>query len=873
MLTGSGLDLESQQTVLLTPRNPPRERWRAVFLRLHERNLIHTADDRGSLAFLRSLSSRTSYYSTFTSFDDDTREADIVEILTESPQSVNLNGENDNCIRDEKVQLQQAHIAELVKKKKLDSIHEFGGIQVIAEALGTNLETGIIPADVRSRCIACTPSTTQTSALGFLQFLPKSCNNCTILLLFMCAVLSLGFGVKAEGLRTGWYEGVIIILAIIILVVIDSLRNQRQLKHSQRMSEKHKPFELQRMMVDVIRGGCSHKVNIGDVLIGDLVRLERGYIVPADGLFIDGESLKLDDDLESTINEENPFLFYGAKVIDGKGRMLVASVGMNTRLGDLMKQVTHVPEKTPLPSQIDKVNKGTQIFGLSISILILVVLFLRFMLLKEEIKSSHQDLKGKPKAIKEIMDSIEKVVMKPNGKISTLTTSLATLLVGVMEGIPFVITLAISYWNKKMMSEDSEQAFAREPFACLTMSSVTSICIDTTGWCMPTQNPVPVGWEIRAFQNAGFNITLVSEDNVSVLETIALNCGLLPCSNAMVLEGEEFRKFSNEERMNKVDQIILIGSSIPSDQLTLVQCLKNKGHIVAMVGVKTNAIPALKEADVGITMRICSTYMARASSGIIIGDGNLSFLFTIFRFGRCTFENIQKYIQLELTMNIAGLLITSITAMFCRYSPITSIQLLWANFVVSLLGGIGILTEPPTEELMEKLPLKQTKPLITKAMWRNIVSQALYQVTISVAFQFKGQTIPGISNKVSKTIIFNSFVLCQVFNQVNARELEKKNVFKSIHRNPLFWVSVGVILILQVAFIEIAHIIVGNARLNWVQWFSCLLAGMVSWASDWVTKSTAELWNYLTRLLGSHLRTINIPRNSTSSLELPLTHP
>jgi len=76
MLTCSGLDLESQQTVLLPPRNPPRERWRrAVFLSLHERNLRHRADDKGSLAFFRSLSSRTSYYSAFTSFDDDTREA------------------------------------------------------------------------------------------------------------------------------------------------------------------------------------------------------------------------------------------------------------------------------------------------------------------------------------------------------------------------------------------------------------------------------------------------------------------------------------------------------------------------------------------------------------------------------------------------------------------------------------------------------------------------------------------------------------------------------------------------------------------------------------------------------------------------------
>ncbi|KAK7844501.1 calcium-transporting atpase 12 [Quercus suber] len=123
--------------------------------------------------------------------------------------------------------------------------------------------------------------------------------------------------------------------------------------------------------------------------------------------------------------------------------------------------------------------------------------------------------------------------------------------------------------------------------------------------------------------------------------------------------------------------------------------------------------------------------------------------------------------------------------MFFGYSPITSIQLLWANFVVSLLGGIGVLTEPPTEELMEKLPLKQTKPLITKAMWRNIVSQALYQVTISVAFQFKGQTIRVLAIRLVKPlsliVLFSAKYLTS-----KCKELEKKNVFKSIHRNHCF---------------------------------------------------------------------------------------
>ncbi|KAK7846101.1 calcium-transporting atpase 12 [Quercus suber] len=728
----------------------------------------------------------------------------------------------------------------MVKEKDLDSIRKFGRTQIMEMALGIDSEKGILGHEqvLHSQRIL---SAIQTSALGFFQFLLKSCCNYTILLLFVSAVLSLGFGLKEEGPSTGWYEGVIIILAIIVLVVVDTLR-EFQLDHSHLMWGKHKLWGRQRMMVDVFIRGGFQKVNINDVLIGDIIRLKKDYTVPADGLFIAGETLRVDDD-DAQINEENPFLFCGAKAIEGNGLMIVSSVGMDTRLGALIKQATHVPDKTPLPRQLDKVNKGTEIFGLSISILIIVVLFIRFMLLKEDADSNLPELKGKPNTMKEIMDAIEKIVVKPNGKISSLATSLSMLLVGVMEGIPFVITLAISFWNKKILSD---RAIAQEPFACLTMSSVTSICIDTTGW--HSSKLETIGREIIYLINFGFNVILVSEDNLSVLKDIALGCKL---PDSLELKGEDFRNYTDKEKMSIVGkQIVLMGDSTPSDRLSLVQYLKDKDLKVAMVGIKTNAIPALKEVNVGITMSTLSTERARASSDIIIiRDTNFSFLIDIVRFGRCTFENIQKYIQLELTMSIAGLLITSITTMFCGYSPITSFQFLWANFVVALLGGLGLLTDPPANEQMRTLPLtmqgprkaEQPEPLITKAMCRNIVSQALYQVAMLVTFQFKGQTIPGISNEVSKTLIFNSFVMCQVFNQVNAREVEKKNVFKSIHQNPLFGVAVGLNLVLQVAFIEIAHILAGNARLNWVQWFICLLLGMVSWVCDWVTKCTIKI--------------------------------
>ena len=651
-----------------------------------------------------------------------------------------------------------------------------------------------------------------------------------IFLLFVYAMLLLGFGIVMKS-PNDWHKGVITILFIMVLVVIHSLR-ELWLERSRQMSRRQNTSEMHQVEVEVevIREGSSQKVSISDVLLDDIVCLERGSLVPADGLLVSGEYIKLDDDLDSTINNENPFLFYGPKVTDGKGRMLVTSVGMNTTLGDLLNKVTYgALNKTPLPVQLDKLNTGIQITGLLLSILILVVFFFHFMLEKKRFHFNLPDLKGKAIASKEIMDTIKNIFLTPNGKFNTFSTSILTFLFGVTEGIPFVVTLAIGYWNKKMLFG---KAIVQEPLACLTMNSVTTVCIDKSGWrSINSEAADSTKREIEALINAGVNIILVSEDDISILEDIACKCGLLPNANKLKLEAKDFQNYINEKQMDEVDKIILMGSLTPSDKLLLVQCLKKKGHTVAMVGIKTNVIPALKEADVGITIQTFSSEMVRQSSDIIIVDGNLSFLdnlVTLVRCGRCIYDNIRKYMQLELTMNISGLLITSITTMFCGNSPVTTIQLVWANIVVTLLGGLGLLTEPPSKELMEKPPLRKTEPLINMAIWRNVVIQALYQLGVLVTCQFKGQTIIGINKKVSNTIIFNIFVLCQVCNIINARQVGNKNVLQHFSRNPLFLLAVGVILVLQVAFIEIAHILVANASLTWIQWFICLSVGMVS---------------------------------------------
>ncbi|KAL3568773.1 hypothetical protein D5086_028663 [Populus alba] len=813
------------------------------------------------------------------------------------------------------IKQQHENIANIVKGRDLDSLRLFGGVRGIAEALKTDLEKGITGEieDLKQSRANAVYETPVPAARNFFELLMKSSNRHTIFLLIVSAALSLGFGIKEEGPRTGWHEGVLISLAIIILVIVPAVRD------------------------------------FLDLVIGDIVSLERGCPIPGDGLFVSGNDLKLDDSFQSDVNEQNPFLFYGSKVIEGQGNMLVTSMGLNTKLGEMISEAS---KSRRLPAQLDKVSKHTEIAGLATSILILVVLFLRFKAGKKNEDSGLPEFKGEQNP-KEVMEVIKRIVWKPSGKISTLTTCLTTFLVGVVEGVPFFIRLAIYYWNKKI---PSTKAVVQEQLTVVTMGSVTAICIDKTSWltmnpqevdecwvdetvirensAIPEQvkdafcigistssgndlesliswcerkfvkdymeslkqsytiigmkelspgdegngvlvrekegnetkkflywkGPAPkilkmcsrnynsegklvdmdtekrstfekiindmqskdlktialaykttdeetpeddrlilIGllglkdkcWEetieaVKACRTAGVNILLVSEDSESVIEDIAQKYGMHSGPGILEHEGETFRSFSDEQRKAPVvNEIRLMGNSLPSDKLLLVSSLKKEGQIVAFVGVRTDDAPSLKEADVGI----------------VTGTGS-------------------------------RLVISTVTTIFFGYAPMTAIQMIWVNLVVAVLGGLALLTEPPSQKLMQRPPIRPSEPFITKAMWRNIIIQASYQVSILLAFQFKGQAILNINEEVSKAMIFSSFLLCQLSNQFNASEQKLKNLVKGVQQNLWFWVASVLTVVLQVAFIEISHHIFGFARLNGPQWSICFLIGALSCVTD-----------------------------------------
>ncbi|POO02078.1 P-type ATPase [Trema orientale] len=343
---------------------------------------------------------------------------------------------------------------------------------------------------------------------------------------------------------------------------------------------------------------------------------------------------------------------------------------------------------------------------------------------------------------------------------------------------------------------------------------------------------------VEACQYAGVDIKMMTGDNVFTANAVATECGILKpgedMSGGVVIEGEEFRNYTPEQRMEKVDRIRVMARSSPFDKFLMVQCLKQKGHVVADIGDGISDALALKEADIGLFMETHGNEVAKESSDIVIE--NFASVVTVLKWGRCIYNNMQKFIQFQLTANLSALVINFVAAISERQVPLTILPLLWTNLVMDTLAALALATEEPTDELMERPPVGRAEPLITNVMWRNLLSQAFYQIAVLLTLQFRGKSIFGANDKVKDTLIFNTFILCQVFNEFNARKLEKKNVFKGSHRNKLFLGIIAITILLQVLMVEFLKKFADTERLNLGQWVTCVGLAAASLPIDWAVK-------------------------------------
>lgn len=274
---------------------------------------------------------------------------------------------------------------------------------------------------------------------------------------------------------------------------------------------------------------------------------------------------------------------------------------------------------------------------------------------------------------------------------------------------------------------------------------------------------------VETCQKAGVTVRMVTGDNVITAKAIATDCGIYT-SGGVVIEGPAFRKLSTKEKDKIIPQLQVLARSSPEDKRILVKRLKELGETVAVTGDGTNDAPALKTADVGFSMGISGTEVAKEASAIILMDDNFASIVKAMMWGRAVNDAVKKFLQFQITVNITAVLLTFITAVSSgtESSVLTAVQLLWVNLIMDTLAALALATDPPAPSILNRKPDPKSAPLITVTMWKMIIGESLYQLAITLMLQFAStsiwQYLPFESENIP-TFVFNTFVWMQIFNQ------------------------------------------------------------------------------------------------------------
>ncbi|KAL7312035.1 plasma membrane calcium [Mucor circinelloides] len=344
----------------------------------------------------------------------------------------------------------------------------------------------------------------------------------------------------------------------------------------------------------------------------------------------------------------------------------------------------------------------------------------------------------------------------------------------------------------------------------------------------PLREGVPEA--VQACQRAGVFVRMVTGDNLVTAKSIAKQCGIYT-PGGIVMEGPTFRKLPQSEMDNVLPRLQVLARSSPEDKRILVSRLRELGDIVAVTGDGTNDGPALKMADVGFSMGIAGTEVAKEASSIILMDDNFSSIVKAIMWGRCVNDAVKKFLEFQITVNIVAVILTFISAVAStdQKSVLTAVQLLWVNLIMDTFAALALATDPPTEELLNRRPEPRSAPLITFKMWKMIIGQAIFQLVVTLVLLYSNVLEYSTDNVVLQTVVFNTFVFCQIFNEVNCRRIDSHiNIFTNILANK-FFIGIFFICVLgQVVIVQFGGAAFQVVALDGPHWGIAIVIGFLS---------------------------------------------
>ena len=299
---------------------------------------------------------------------------------------------------------------------------------------------------------------------------------------------------------------------------------------------------------------------------------------------------------------------------------------------------------------------------------------------------------------------------------------------------------------------------------------------------------------IKRCNTAGIQVIMCTGDNIDTAIAISKNAGIVTevqvdASQYTCMTGKDFREavgglkkdaegktidvVSNMKKFREIkEHLKVLARSSPEDKYLLVTGIQACEGVVAVTGDGTNDAPALTKADVGFSMGITGTDVAKGASDIILLDDNFSSIIVALRYGRNVYDNVRKFLQFQLTVNVVAMFIVFFSSVILKDSPLNAVQMLWVNLIMDTMAALALATEPPAHDVLERQPYNKSAPIVTELMWRNIMGHAVYQIIalVFIIFAAEGWFVHDYSASCLKYSAGDAAV-CEEWNPFYAQTL------------------------------------------------------------------------------------------------------
>lgn len=331
---------------------------------------------------------------------------------------------------------------------------------------------------------------------------------------------------------------------------------------------------------------------------------------------------------------------------------------------------------------------------------------------------------------------------------------------------------------------------------------------------------------VNTANKAGVSVKMLTGDNINTARAIGEELGLLK-GNMRAVEASYIDTLDDEELKQEIQTISIVARSKPDSKMRIVSALQKSGDVVAVTGDGINDAPALSKADVGIAMGISGTEVSKSAADIILTDDSFSTIVKGIKWGRGIYDNFQRFVQFQLTVNVIAFLVAIISQVMGQEMPFTTIQLLWVNIIMDGPPALALGLEPVRDHVLNRKPVDRKANIISKSMVYTIVLNAFYITTILMlqsTFNFL-----GVDEAHKGTVMFALFAFSALFNAFNCREFNADSIFPNFTHNKLALQIIVLTGIAQVIFTQLFQDFFNSVAMDVMTWVKvlCVAASVV----------------------------------------------